>query len=64
VGIEVSDLQRDILSVPVRYAGLGIASPMLTADREYETSKKVTASLKELIKQQDLTLDDYNPKLV
>ena len=37
---------------------------MVTADREYETSKKVTASLTELIKQQDMTLDHYNPKFV
>ena len=64
VGKEVSDLQRDILSLPVRYGGLGIANPMVTADREYETSKKVTASLTELIKQQDMTLDHYNPKFV
>ena len=33
VGREVSKLQRDLLALPVRYGGLGIANPVQTADR-------------------------------
>ena len=64
VGREVSKLQRDLLALPVRYGGLGIANPVQTADREYETSRKVTESLTDLIKQQDITLKRYNRKSV
>ena len=45
VGQEVSNLQRDMFALPVRYCGRGIANPVKTADREYETSRKVTESL-------------------
>ena len=36
----------------------------MTADREYKTSKKVTENLTELIKQQELSLENYNSKSV
>ncbi|MCP3679780.1 MAG: hypothetical protein GY782_05735 [Gammaproteobacteria bacterium] len=60
VGREVSDLQREMIGMPVRYGGLGIANPMKTAEREYNTSRKVTANLTNLIKQQDMSLDSYD----
>ena len=64
VGREISELQRDMLALPVRYGGLGLANPVKTADREYETSRLVTANLTELIKHQDISLDNYNRKEV
>ena len=62
IGREVSNLQRDMLALPVRYGGLGIANPVKTADREYETSRKVTENLTELIKQQEISLESYSRK--
>ena len=50
--------------MPVRLGGLGIANPVQTADREYETSRKVTANLTELIKLQEFSLESYNQKSV
>ena len=64
IGQEVSNLQRDMLALPVRYGGLGIANPVKTADREYETSRKVTENLTELIKQQEISLESYSRKSV
>ena len=47
-----------MLSLPVRFGGLGIANPSETADREYNASRKVTADLRNLImaQQQDMSL--------
>ena len=60
VGRQVSDVERNILSLPVRFGGLGIANPSETADREYDASKRATTNLCSLIlnQQQDLSL--YN----
>ena len=41
VGRNVSDVERSILSLPVRYGGLGIANPVNTSEREYQASKKI-----------------------
>ena len=38
-----------IISLPVRYGGLGIANPVETAEREYQASITVTENLAELI---------------
>ena len=53
-------MKRQILSLPVRYGGLGIANPTETADREYEASRYVTEDLVTLIsnQEQDLSLLD------
>ena len=59
VGRDISDLERQIFSLPVRYGGLGIADPSATSDREYSTSKKVTENLTSLIIRQDQSLEDY-----
>ena len=60
LGRNVSGLERQILSLPVRFGGLGIANPMETADREYDASCIITENLSSLIlqQQQDLTLYD------
>ena len=45
IGRKVSDLERLILSFPVRYGGLGISDPTTTCEREYKASKTVTEDL-------------------
>ncbi len=60
VGRDISDLERDIISLPVRYGGLGIADTSITTDREYATSRKVTGSLTQLIKNQEHSLSHYD----
>ena len=64
VGRQISDTERKMLSLPVRFGGLGIANPSETADREYNASRKVTADLKNLIiaQQQDMAL--YNSERI
>ena len=64
VGRDISDLERQIFSLPVRYGGLGIADPSTTSDREYSTSKKVTENLTRLIIQQDQSLENYESEHV
>ena len=60
IGRKVSDLEREVLSLPVRYGGLGIANPVNTCEREYSASKLITEDLADLIYQQeqDLSLFD------
>ena len=60
VGRQVSDMERKILSLPVRYGGLGIANPVETADREYAASQMVTQNLTQLILQQNQDLSLYD----
>ena len=43
---KVSDIERRILALPVRFGGLGILNPMDTAEIEYDTSIKITTNLK------------------
>ena len=58
IGRHVSDIERRIISLPVRYGGLGIADPTITAHREYEASCLITEDLVNLIshQEQDLSL--------
>ena len=42
-------LDRDILALPVRLEGLGVANPSSDADLDYTSSVKVTAPLVEQI---------------
>ena len=60
VGRKVSEVERRILALPVRFGGLGILNPVKTADVEYEASMKITASLKQLIYYQQQSLEHYN----
>ena len=64
-GRNVSDLERRMIALPYRYGGLGIKDPSKTADREYQTSKKVTSCLTKLIRNQEndvLKLDEDKVK--
>ena len=60
IGRHVSDIERQILSLPVRFGGLGLANPTETAHREYEASCIITEDLVHLIlnQEQDLSLLD------
>ncbi len=60
IGRDISDLERDIISLPVRYGGLGIADASKTADREYSASRKITENLTKLIKKQEHSLEHYD----
>ena len=60
LGRHVSDIERKILSLPVRFGGLGLLNPVETAEREFIASKKVTENLANLIlnQEQDISLYD------
>ena len=56
-----SSSERDILALPVRHGGLGITNPCREANREYQSSVKVTMPLVEKIVSQTHELpDDFN----
>ena len=60
VGRPVSDIEREMLSFPYRYGGLGIQNPVKTADLEYSTSVKITKELTDLIVAQNMDISEYN----
>ncbi len=60
LGRQISDIERRLLSLPLRYGGMGIANPMVTCDREYEASISITESLKSLIINQQNSLDELD----
>ena len=49
-----------MLALPVRFGGIGIQNPVETAEREYETSVKITENLATLIYHQEQDLGRYN----
>ena len=57
IGRDISDLERQMLALPLRFGGIGIQNPVLISDREYLTSVQVTKQLTELIYQQDNCVD-------
>ena len=60
IGRPVSDLERNIFSLPVRHGGMGIQNPMLTADIEFRNSSIVTKNLTQLIIRQENDLARYD----
>ena len=60
VGRSVSDIERRLLALPVRFGGIGIQNPVDTADNEYKTSVKITEPLKRLIFNQESTLENLD----
>ena len=61
IGRKVSDIERRIISLPVRYGGLGIPNPVETSEREYSASKEITMDLTDLIyrQEQNISLFDF-----
>ena len=53
VGRDVSDLERDMIALPLRFGGLGIQNPAAIADREFAASEDITKELRNLIYRQD-----------
>ena len=60
IGRKVTDLERAVISLPVRMGGLGIQNPIQTADTEFRNSVFVTTNLTALIKRQETDLSNYN----
>ena len=60
VGRHVSELEREIIALPVRFGGLGIPNPSIAAQTEYNASKCVTENLTRLIRNQERSLDNYD----
>ncbi len=64
IGRKVTDIERRIIAQPVRFGGLGILSPVETADWEYKASVSVTRNLVDIILRQEQNLVNYNKKEV
>ncbi len=60
VGRQISDEERDLIALPVRFGGMGIQDPTETANREYDASLRITAQLTNLILEQDPDLSKLN----
>ena len=56
IGRNMSDTHRRLVALPVRLGGLGIINPVEAADKEYQTSVKVTEDLVDLIYHQATSL--------
>ena len=57
LGRTVSDLERELFSMPARFAGLGIANPCVRCEKQFSGSEELTAPLLELILAQDRKLN-------
>ena len=60
IGRKVTDLEREMISLPVRMGGLGIQNPVSSADTEFRNSIIVTQNLVRLIENQETDLSNYN----
>ena len=62
-GREVSDMERDLISLPPRLGGLGIINPTILSNVEYDLSRIATSELIEAIKSQLTRLpEDFEEK--
>ena len=43
IGRKVSDIERKILALPVRFGGIGLLNPVETADTEYRITPHIIA---------------------
>ena len=57
-------MERKILLLAVRFGGLGIANPVENANREFDSSVKISQSLTELIlcQSQDFATNDQDSR--
>ena len=60
LGRKLSDLERSIVALPLRYGGLGIQNPVLIADQEFQSSNDITNGLKQMIYIQDKNLENLD----
>ena len=63
VGRRVSDVERRILALPVRFGGMGIRDPT-KASQEFDASSKITQSLTQIIINQERDFSHYDPEEV
>ena len=64
VGRQISDLEREMLSLPYRYGGLGITDPSKSASFEYSASKQISSCLTNLICNQDMDVTKINKEQI
>ena len=64
IGREISDIERRLFALPLRFGGLGIPDPTITSDREFSCSEMITRPLAELISRQSKNLADLDQALV
>ena len=57
-GHHCSDLERELLSLPVRFGGLGITNFVNVSSLEYDNSRKITKSLSDSIIKQKLKYNE------
>ena len=62
--ISESDLERNMIGLPIRHKGLGIQNPVEIADREYFTSKKITKKLTDHFYAQRLDLTELDREYI
>eukprot|EP00794_Sanderia_malayensis_P008270 gene8270-9152_t len=62
-GYHCSEIERELISLPVRFGGLGIPIFSEIANQEYDFSKRVTIQLSTNIKQQTTELTLNNSEL-
>ena len=62
IGRNISDLERRIVALPVRYGGLGVANPVECCEREYISSTVITENLSNLIYNQERDLSNFDHK--
>ena len=60
IGRKVSDVERRMLALPVRFGGIGILNPTETADMAFDISVRITSELKGIIYNQEANLDNLN----
>ena len=63
IGSQLGDIERDIISLPVRYGGMGIESPSSVSDDEYARSKQITGPLAAIIALQGNSLPNADEVL-
>ena len=49
IGSQIGEIERDLMSLPIRHGGMGIESPSIIADDEYIRSKLITGPLATII---------------
>ena len=59
IGRKVSDIERRIFALPVRYGGLGITNPTQSSEN-YKASSRITANLSRIIVNQESDFSNYN----
>ena len=60
VGSHLSEVERSLVSLPVRLGGMGIESPSSIASDEYSRSKQMTGPLAAIIALQGISLPNVN----